>query len=130
MAHDVPEDEPLALDPGHYRPWVLQRGRSRPAMLLDLRRYEPRSGMWTGWALSYPSLVAAEYVGERMLSLDFGERQFMIEGDGLSDLMAQLQLGTVISVQEYSAAVWPNRPAGPHVTSIRRLGGPEAGTSR
>lgn len=127
MQRDTPDDDPPGIDLADYRPWVLQRGRSRPTMLLDLRRFEPRSGMWTGWALSYPSLVAAEYVGERMLSLDFGMRQFMIEGDGLSELMAQLQLGTVISVLEYNATIWPHRSPGPLVASIRRLGGKEVG---
>jgi len=116
------ESEGPSIDLVAYKPWVLQRVKSRPAMLLHLRRYEPRSGMWTGWALSYPSLIAAEYTGERMVSLDFGARQFMIEGEGLDQLIGALQEATVTALQEYSAAVWPDRPTGPLIGSIRRLG--------
>lgn len=113
----------LALDPQEYRPWVLQRGRSRPAMMLHLRRFEPKSGLWTGWVLSYPQLLAAEYTGDRLLSLDFGTRQFIIEGAGLDELAQRLQSGSVLIVQEYAAAVWQARPGKPLVTSIRCLGG-------
>ena len=79
---DLELDDDRELDLANYKPWLVQRGRSRPAMMLHLRRYEARSGLWMGWAMSYPSLIAAEYVGDRMVSLDFGTRQFMIEGEG------------------------------------------------
>jgi len=122
-ARDGPEqDEGLALDLSVYRPWVLQRGRTRPAMMLDLRRYEPKSGFWTGWAIAYPQLAAVEYVGERMLSLDFGTRKFMLEGDGLRELTERLQQGSVLAIQEYCGAIWPHRPPGPFVSTIRRMG--------
>ena len=119
------------IDPAQYRPWQLQRGRSRPAMMLDLRRFEERSGLWVGWQVSYPHLIAVEYIGDKMLSLDFGVRQFMIEGEGLSELARHLQAGTVLALHEYAASVWPNGHDGPWIRSIRRLGlpggGPQAG---
>ena len=115
------------IDPAQYRPWQLQRGRSRPAMMLDLRRFEERSGLWVGWQVSYPHLIAVEYIGDKMLSLDFGVRQFMVEGEGLSELARHLQAGTVLALHEYAASVWPNGHAGPWIRSIRRLGLPEGG---
>lgn len=118
----LPLDEDLNLDVAEYRPWVLQRGRTRPAALLDLRWYDARAGMWLGCAMAYPQLTAAEYVGERMLSLDFGTRQFVIEGEGLNELVRRIQDGSVIAIQEYAPSVWPERPSGPVVTHIRRIG--------
>lgn len=114
----------LALDPSDYKPWILQRGRSRPAMMLHLRRFEPRSGKWMGWQMSYPHLIAVEYIGDTMLSLDFGTRQFVIEGTDLTELARHLQQGSVLAVQEYSVARWLFDSDRPHVTAIKRLGDP------
>ena len=116
-----PEYADQAPDPSVYRPWTLQRGRSRPALMLELRRFEPRSGLWSGWQLSYPTLLAVEYTGDRLLSLDFGGRQFVIEGRGLDELARHLQQGGVLTVQEYAAAVWPGPLTGPAVTTIRKV---------
>jgi hypothetical protein len=116
-----PDDDGLALDMSVYRPWILQRGRCRPAMMLDLRRYEPKSGLWTGWAVSYPHLIAVEYTGDRILSLDFGARQFLIEGYGLFELASRIQEGVALGVYEYSAIIWPNCALGPVVTAIMPL---------
>lgn len=115
------DDDPLASDLTAYRPWILQRGRGRPAMMLHLRRYEARSGLWTGWAMPYPGLLAVEYVGDRMLSLDFGMRQFIVQGVGLDQLLGPLQQGAVLALHEHSAAVWA-QPTGPCISSIRRVG--------
>ena len=115
------EDDPLAPDLAFYRPWIIQRGRSRPALLLNLRRFDPRSGLLIGWQASYPHLVGADYIGERMLSLDFGVRQFVIEGNGLGELVRHLQQGSVLAIQEYSARIWPEFPAGPVVTAINKV---------
>jgi len=112
----------LALDTSDYKPWVLQRGRGRPAMMLHLRRYEPKPGLWCGWQIAYPHLVAVEYTGDTMLSLDFGTRQFVIEGTGLHELARHLQIGSVLMVQEYSQTIWSQRGDGPMVASIKRLG--------
>lgn len=119
---DATEDRPPQLDPRQYHPWTLQRGRTRPAMMLELRRFERRSGLWQGWVLSYPSLHAVEYMGERMLSLDFGPRKFVLEGDGLTELAARLQQGAVLAIQEYCEQVWPQHSAGPIISAIRRMG--------
>ena len=110
-----------ALDLSVYKPWVLQRGRGRPSMLLELRRYEPKSGLWIGWQIAYPHLIAVEYIGDKMLSLDFGTRQFMIEGQGLDQLARHLQQGTVQTVVEYAREVWRERDAGPIITKIVRV---------
>lgn len=112
----------LAMDIADYKPWVLQRGRSRPAMMLHLRRFEPKSGLWMGWQLAYPHLVAVEYIGDKMLSLDFGQRQFMIQGNGLDELAERLQLGTVLMVQEYAHSIWPARGEGGVISSIVKVG--------
>lgn len=124
---EPPDDDALTLDLTDYTPWVLQRGRSRPAMMLDLRRFDERSGLWVGWQVSYPHLIAVEYIGDKMLSLDFGFRQFMVEGEGLSELARHLQAGTVLALREYAASVWPKGHAMPWIRSIRRLGPPEGG---
>jgi hypothetical protein len=112
----------LALDAPQYKPWVLQRGRGRPAMMLHLRRYEPKSGLWMGWQLAYPHLVATEYVGDTMLSLDFGTRQFVIEGTGLHELNRHLQNGSVMMVQEFAHEAWPNHNTGEVVRKIALVG--------
>lgn len=120
--------ELVAPDRQEYRPWIIQRGRSRPALLLNLRRYDPRSGLLIGWQASYPHLVAADYVGERMVMLGFGTRHFVIEGNELGKLIHHLQQGTVLAVQEYSATVWPNNPAGPVVTQIVKIEAEDSST--
>jgi hypothetical protein len=109
----------LAADRQEYRPWILQRNRTRPAMMLHLRRYDPRSAFWIGWVVAYPSLVAVEYIGEAMLSLDFGMRQFMLEGRNLGELVNHLQEGTVLCVQEYAASYWPVQPASAVISKIQ-----------
>jgi hypothetical protein len=119
---DDPDMGGPPLDLTDYKPWVLQRGRGRPALMLDLRRFAEKSGLWIGWQVSYPHLIAVEYVGDRMLSLDFGLRQFMIEGQGLQEMARHLQQGTVLALQEYSRAIWPQRREGPMIASIKRIG--------
>lgn len=115
-------DEDLPLDVAEYQPWVLQRGRSRPAALLDMRWYDARASLWLGCALAYPQLAAAEYIGDKMVSLDFGKRQFVLEGEGLGELIRRIQEGSVIRIQEYASSVWPRKPAGAIINSIKRLG--------
>jgi hypothetical protein len=119
----VPEggEEPVATDLVVYRPWIIQRARTRPALLLNLRKFDPKSGLLLGWQASYPYLVTADYVGEQMLSLDFGRRQFVIRGNDLTELVRHLQQGTVLAIQEYSAKVWPELPPGPVVTAIDKV---------
>lgn len=116
-----PRDDELELDMSEYRPWILQRGRSRPAALIDLRWYDARAGMWLGCAMAYPQLLSVEYVGERMVSLDFGKRQFVLEGEGLIELVRRIQDGSVVAIQEYAPALWPKWPSGPCITSIKRV---------
>ena len=119
---DAPfDDAALAPDPSIYRPWILQRGGSRPSMMLDFRRYEPRSGLWSGWAIAYPHLVGLEYTGDQMLSLDFSKSQIMIMGTGLDELVRHLQNGSVVSLQEYSHSVWPMHGDGSLIRSIAKL---------
>lgn len=115
-------DDERDIDLSVYQPWVLQRGRGRPAMMLDLKTYDAKSGFWIGWAIAYPQLAAVEYVGDRMLSLDFGPRKFVLEGAGLSELVTRLQQGVVLSIQEFAERIWPRPEAGPIVTAIRRAG--------
>lgn len=115
------EEETVAPDLAVYRPWIVQRGRTRPALLLNLRKFDPRSGLLVGWQASYPYLISADYVGEKMLSLDFGRRQFVIQGTNLSELVRHLQQGTVLAIQQYSSQVWPQLPPGPVVTAIDKV---------
>ena len=113
--------EEAVFDPLGYRPWVLQRGRSHPAMMLEFRRFEPRSGLWSGWAVAYPHLAALEYTGDRMLSLDFGARHYLLEGRGLDELARRIQEGAVLAIQEYAPSLWPQPAADALVSHIRLL---------
>ena len=106
---------------GQYRPWVLQRGRSHPAMMLQFRRYDPRSGLWIGWQAAYPQLNAVDFIGDRMFTLDFGIRQFVLEGRGLDELARHIQSGTVLAIEEFSAQVWPQPESGPVITKIEKI---------
>lgn len=116
-----PDDEgPPDLDLAEYRPWVLQRG-ARAALMLHLRRFDVRSGMWMAWQVSYPHLIAAEYIGDKMLSLDFGARQFVIEGAGLDKVGRHLQNAAVLSLSEYSDAIWKSRDPALHISGIKQL---------
>jgi hypothetical protein len=120
---ELPDEDCPTLDVTEYKPWILQRTRTRPALMLELRRYEPRSGQWLGWAMSYPSLYAVEYIGEKMLSLDFGTRQFVVEGHRLHELAHHIQQGRVLTIQEYAAAVWQHQVTQDDVAIIRRIEG-------
>lgn len=122
MPIDAPLDDPaLAPDLSVYRPWILQRGGSRPCLMLDFRRYEPRSGLWSGWAIAYPYLVGMEYTGDRMLSFDFGKTQVMVVGNGLGELVRHIQQGNVIAVHEYAESLWPAPSGGPVVAAIQQV---------
>lgn len=120
-SQEATDDDAALPDLAIYRPWLLQRGRSRPPMMLGLRRFDPRSGQWIGWGMSYPSLFAVDYIGDRVLTLDFGMRQFAIEGHGLDELARRIKQGMVATILEYAASIWPERPDGPTVTAIRRV---------
>ncbi|MEJ7928237.1 hypothetical protein WG908_15930 [Sphingobium sp. AN641] len=123
---DASADDATEIDPQAYRPWILQRGRSRVTAMLGLRWYEPKAGFWSGCGLPYPMLQAVEYVGDRMVSLDYGgTRQFVIEGRGLDALARHIKQGTVLAVVEYAASIWPERPQGMVVTAIKRAKGGE-----
>lgn len=116
--------ETSGTDPNQYRPWTLQRVKSRPAMMLALRRFDLKSGLWRRWSMSYPSLYALDVLGDRMLNLDFGgSRQFVLEGRGLDVLADHLQQGTVLCIVEYAASIWPTAGSA-IVTGIKCLGQP------
>lgn len=119
---EPPDDDEREIDLSEYKPWVLQRGRGRPALMLNLRRFDAKAAMWTGWAIAYPQLAAVEYVGDRMLSLDFGPRKFVLEGEGLAELVDRLQQGAVLAIQEYCDRLWPRQPVGAFVSAIRLAG--------
>jgi hypothetical protein len=129
--HHIPfEDQPLMdidlaseLDTTRYQPWTIQRSRGRPVMFLDLQWIEPKTGTLVGCQVSYPHLVAVEYIGDQMVSLDFGSRKFVIEGTGLGELSRWLQQGLVQSIQEYAQSKWAEKPDGPIVKRIVRMEG-------
>jgi hypothetical protein len=120
---DIADEAAMALadDAQEYKPWILQRG-TRPLMILHLRRYDAKAGHWLGWQMPYPQLMAVEYVGDRLLTLDFGTRQFAIEGVGLAELVQRLQNGAVIAIQEYSSCVWLDSPTEAVVSTISKIG--------
>lgn len=95
MSDDV--DVPR-IDPCEYRPWILLRGQLRSTMMLGLRWFDAKAGLWHGTAIPYFSLNAIDTIGERMVSLDFGARQFVIEGSGLDELARRLQQGDVAKI--------------------------------
>lgn len=129
VAEAEPADETAPPpDPKAYQPWLLQRGRTRPALLLDFRRFDPKSGLLIGCQMPLMHLAAIDYIGDRMVTLDFGPRQFVIEGVGLSDLIRHLQQGTVLAIQEFSERTWPQGAQGSMVTRIVKVDGRPMGT--
>lgn len=112
------------VDPTLYRPFFQQHGRSRPSLFIDLRVFDERSGSLKGTMLSYPQLVAVDYVEDHTILLDFGMRHVRIEGDRLGELIARLHTGTISVIQAYSKKIWgDNAPIdGPFVRSIVHLG--------
>lgn len=116
----APQDDSLAPlpDPGEYRPFLLQRGRTSPALFLDLRVFDPRAGTLRGSMMSYPQLAAIDYFDDHTIELNFGFRRFRIEGDGLSELVQRLQAGSVLAIQQYSERIWKARPSGALVRAI------------
>lgn len=111
-----------AIDAAEYKPWYLQRGGGRSVMMLALRWFDAKAGLWHGAAVAYPYLYAIDMIGDQMVSLDFGARQFVLEGHGLDVLVGYLLQGSVLKIIEYAAPVWPTRVNGPVVTAIRRPG--------
>ncbi len=121
----VEADEPLPPlpDPTAYKAYHLQRGPGRPAMFLDIRRFDARSGTLVGTMLSYPSLLAVEYFDDHTVDLNFGMRNVRIEGQKLSELVQRLQTGAVLVVQQYSETIWgKERPVGPIIDKITDMG--------
>ena len=119
---ESPDEVGGAVDLMEYKPWIVQRVRSHPALMLELRRYEPRSGLWSGWIMPYHSMFGLDFTGDRLMSLDFGgTRQFVIEGRSLDVLARHIQSGIVTAIVEYQATVWPQRSSDGVVTAIRRV---------
>lgn len=71
--------------------------------------------------VNYPYLIAVEYFGDTMLSLDFGTRQFVIEGSGLTELVRYLQQGTVMAIQEHSVEVWQDKQNSGSISVSKRI---------
>jgi hypothetical protein len=107
------------IDPVEYRPWILQRGHR--GMMLALRWFDTKAGLWHGSAVAYHSLYAVDLIGDRMLSLDFGVRQFVLEGSGLDVLGQYLLAGSVLKIIQYAQPIWPTHADGPVVTAIRKI---------
>jgi hypothetical protein len=111
------------VDPKLYRAFIVQRGRSRQGLFLDFRSFDERSGALKGTMLSYPQLVAIDYVDDHTILLDFGMRHVRIEGEQLAELIARLHTGQVSVLQAYSEKIWgPKPPLGPFIRSITHLG--------
>lgn len=112
------------VDPKEYRAFMVQRGRSRQGLFVDLRTFDERSGALKGTMLSYPQLVAVDYVDDHTILLDFGMRHVRIEGERLGELIARLNTGQISVIQAYSEKIWGRTlPVdGPLVRSITHLG--------
>lgn len=113
------EDAVSGVDLREYRPWIVQRARTRPVMMLELRRYDARAGLWRGWAFPYHCVVGIEFIGDRLLSLDLGARQFVIEGRGLDELARHIRLGSAESIVEHADRLWSKPESGGLVTAIK-----------
>ena len=114
---------PPMPDPADYKPFYVQRGPGRPAMFLDLRRFDPRGGNLVGTMMSYPQLISIDYFDDRTIDLNFGLRNIRIEGSGLDELIRRLQTGSVLVIQQFSDRIWNTRPAtGPIVDNIVDMG--------
>lgn len=112
------------VDPKEYRAFMVQRGRSRQGLFVDLRTFDELSGVLKGTMLSYPQLVAVDYVDDHTILLDFGMRHVRIEGERLGELIARLNTGQISVIQAYSEKIWGRTlPVdGPLVRSITYLG--------
>lgn len=112
------------VDPTAYRAFIVKRGQSGPGLFIDLRSFDERSGALKGTMLSYPQLIAVDYIDDHTILLDFGMRHARIEGERLGELIARLHAGTVSVVQAYSKKIWgPAEPLScPLVRSITMLG--------
>lgn len=110
-----------SLDLNEYKPWILQRGRGNPALMLAIRRYDHRAALWECCSTAYHALFSVDYLGDKVVGLDFGVRRFMLEGTGLDLLARYLQQGSVLKIVEYAPAIWPTRGEGPIITAIRRI---------
>lgn len=130
-ASDVASEPEFAPppDPREYKPWILQRG-GRPALFIDLRRFDPKAGFLIGCQMSYPHLVAVDYIGDHMVALDFGSRQFVIEGESLSELPPRIQQGSVLAIQQYSTQIWRQHARGPVINALIVLGRQLPGAER
>lgn len=117
-------DELPGVDPTTYKAFIVQRGRARPSMFLDLRSFDVRSGVLQGTMLSYPQLLAVDYVDDHTLLLDFGMRHVRIEGERLAELLQRLHSASVSVIQAWSPKIWGDKePEGvPIVRSITHLG--------
>lgn len=71
--------------------------------------------------MSYAHLIAVEYIGDGLLSLDFGARHFVIEGIGLGELARHLQTVSVQTVVEFTPEAWSKRPEGAVIGSIQSI---------
>ena len=109
------------IDTAEYRPWILQRGQPRGAMMLALRWFDGKMGQWHGAAIAYPSLYAIDTLGDHAIALDFGARHYVVEGKGLDVLARYLLQGSVLKIVEYNPQLWPDRGHGPFVTAIRAV---------
>lgn len=118
MPVEIDDELAAPIDTNVYQPWILQRGRGRPVMFIDFRRIEPRAGTVIGRQMGYPYLQAIDYIGDQIVSLDFGMRQYVIEGKGLSALARFLQQGHVLAVQEFSERTWRSHDGKAVVTKI------------
>ena len=111
------------VDPSAYKAFIVQRGRS-VSMFLDLRTFDARSGVLQGTMLSYPQLVAVDYVDDHTILLDFGMRHVRIEGERLAELIQRLHSASVSVIQAWSPKIWGEKePEGaPIVRRITHLG--------
>ncbi|GAB4072275.1 hypothetical protein KHC28_01345 [Ancylobacter sonchi] len=56
--------------------------------------------------LSYPQLVAVDYVDDHTILLDFGMRHVRIDGERLAELIQRLHSASVSVIQAWSPKIW------------------------
>ena len=107
------------VDTNAYKAFIVQRGRS-VSMFLDLRTFDARSGVLQGTMLSYPQLVAVDYVDDHTILLDFGMRHVRIEGERLAELIQRLHSASISVIQAWSPKIWGEKePEGAAI--VRRI---------
>lgn len=122
-APSAPQGAPAApvAEPADYRAFVVDRANRRQAML-ELRMFEPQTGVEEGYLVSVPNFKQAYFIGTDRVVLHFGQTFFKVEGRGVRQMVELLKQGNLVTLQEWNARYWAEPPANePKITCISAI---------